>query len=176
MSREVEMEVLEAVNQRMATAKTMDATRKENYHKKRPDLKALTKMQESGAILYQEKRIRHLPGIAVGDQFYSRAEMVVLGIHSRWLNGIDYMGMKYRDNHFHLIKQKGYEDFTFPLATCIVMSGVYEDDFDNANEIIYTGQGLFNWLGNRHQKTEQTLLRGNLALKISSRGSFDLIF
>ena len=35
-------------------------------------------------------------GIDVGDQFYSRAEMVVLGIHSHWLNGIDYMGMKYQ--------------------------------------------------------------------------------
>uniref|UniRef100_A0A0A8Z2H7 YDG domain-containing protein n=1 Tax=Arundo donax TaxID=35708 RepID=A0A0A8Z2H7_ARUDO len=84
--------------------------------------------------------------------------MVVLGLHSHWLNGIDYMGMKYRD-------KKGCEDFIFPLATCIVMSGLYEDDFDNANEIIYTGQGGNNWLGKRHQKTEQTLFRGNLALK-----------
>jgi hypothetical protein len=25
----------------------------------------------------------------VGDQFYSRAEMVVLGIHNHWLNGIE---------------------------------------------------------------------------------------
>jgi hypothetical protein len=45
-------------------------------------------------------------GIDVGDQFYSRAEMVVLGIHSHWLNGIDYMGMKYKEmvttrNTFH---------------------------------------------------------------------------
>ncbi|CAL5094701.1 unnamed protein product [Urochloa decumbens] len=118
---------------------------------KRPDLKALTKMQESGAILYREKRIGHLPGIDVGDQFYSRAEMVALGIHSHWMNGIDYMGIKYRD-------KKGCENFTFPLATCIVLSGVYVDDFDSANEIIYTGQG---------EKTAQTLLRGNLALKNS---------
>uniref|UniRef100_K3ZCJ1 Histone-lysine N-methyltransferase n=2 Tax=Setaria italica TaxID=4555 RepID=K3ZCJ1_SETIT len=118
------------------------------------------KMQESGAVLYTEKRIGHLPGIDVGDQFYSRAEMVALGIHSHWLNGIDYMGMKYRD-------KKGCEDFTFPLATCIVLSGVYEDDVDNANEIIYTGEGGNNWLGNRQQKTAQTLLRGNLALKNS---------
>ncbi|PUZ66191.1 hypothetical protein GQ55_3G287300 [Panicum hallii var. hallii] len=127
---------------------------------KRPDLKALTKMQESGAVLYREKMIGHLPGIDVGDQFYSRAEMVALGIHSHWLKGIDYMGMKYQD-------KKGCEDFTFPLATCIVLSGVYEDDLDNANEIIYTGQGGNNWLGNRLQITAQTLLRGNLALKNS---------
>ncbi|CAO2150119.1 unnamed protein product [Urochloa humidicola] len=118
---------------------------------KRPDLKALTKMQESGAILYREKRIGHLPGIDVGDQFYSRAEMVALGIHSHWMSGIDYMGIKYRD-------KKGCENFTFPLATCVVLSGVYKGDIDNANEIIYTGQG---------EKTVQTLLRGNLALKNS---------
>ncbi|KAG2627903.1 hypothetical protein PVAP13_3KG265290 [Panicum virgatum] len=127
---------------------------------KRPDLKALKKMQESGAVLYREKMIGHLPGIDVGDQFYSRAEMVALGIHSHWLKGIDYMGMKYRD-------KKGCEDFTFPLATCIVLSGVYEDDLDNANEIIYTGQGGNNLLGNRRQITAQTLLYGNLALKNS---------
>ncbi|KAG1363553.1 putative histone-lysine N-methyltransferase, H3 lysine-9 specific SUVH4 [Cocos nucifera] len=53
------------------------------------------KMIETGAILYPEKRIGHLPGIDVGHQFYSRAEMVVLGLHSHWLNGIDYMGNSY---------------------------------------------------------------------------------
>ena len=47
------------------------------------------------------------------------------------------------------------------------MSGAYEDDFDKADEIIYTGEGGNNLLGNGHQKTEQTLLRGNLALKNS---------
>jgi len=72
--------------------------------------------------------------------------------------------------------QKGCEDFTFPLATCIVLSGVYEDDLDNANEIIYTGQGGNNLLGNRRQITAQKLLCGNLALKVSSHGSLDLIF
>lgn len=72
--------------------------------------------------------------------------------------------------------QKGCKDFAFPLATCIVLSGKYEDDFDNANEIIYTGQGGNNWFGNCQQKTAQTLLRGNLALKVSSHGSLDRIF
>lgn len=69
--------------------------------------------------------------------------------------------------------QKGCENFTFPLAICIVMSGAYEDDVDNADEIIYTGQGGNNWLGNRRQKAEQTLVRGNLALKVCSCGNFD---
>jgi euchromatic histone-lysine N-methyltransferase len=65
------------------------------------------------------------------------------------------------------IKQTGHQGLTFPLATSIVMSGVYEDDFDKADEIIYTGEGGNNFLGNGHQKTNQTLLRGNLALKVS---------
>ncbi|KAF0925494.1 hypothetical protein E2562_016686 [Oryza meyeriana var. granulata] len=129
---------------------------------KRPDLKAITKMQESNAVLYPEKRIGHLPGIDVGDQFYSRAEMVILGIHSHWLNGIDYMGMKYQG------KLNGeYANLTFPLATCIVMSGIYEDDLDKADEIIYTGQGGNDLLGNHRQIGSQQLQRGNLALKNS---------
>ncbi|XP_040865566.1 tubulin beta-1 chain-like [Glycine max] len=33
--------------------------------------------------------------IDVGYQFYSRAEMVAVGFHSHWLNGIDYMGQSY---------------------------------------------------------------------------------
>ncbi|KAF8762450.1 hypothetical protein HU200_009414 [Digitaria exilis] len=138
----------------------VEADEKEKRPSKRPDLKAITKMQETNAVLYPEKRIGHLPGIDVGDQFYSRAEMVVLGIHSHWLNGIDYMGMKYEG-------KKGYENFTFPLATCIVMSGIYEDDLDKADEIIYTGQGGNDLLGNHRQIGSQQLKRGNLALKNS---------
>ncbi|XP_062230233.1 histone-lysine N-methyltransferase, H3 lysine-9 specific SUVH4-like isoform X2 [Phragmites australis] len=133
---------------------------KEKRPSKRPDLKAITKMQETNAVLYPEKRIGHLPGIDVGDQFYSRAEMVVLGIHSHWLNGIDYMGVKYEG-------KEEYKNLTFPLATCIVMSGIYEDDLDKADEIIYTGQGGNDLLGNHRQIGSQQLKRGNLALKNS---------
>uniref|UniRef100_A0ACD5TAH4 Uncharacterized protein n=1 Tax=Avena sativa TaxID=4498 RepID=A0ACD5TAH4_AVESA len=117
-------------------------------------------MQATNAVLYPEKRIGHLPGVDVGVQFYSRAEMVVLGIHGHWMKGIDYMSSKYED-------KTGYQGLTFPLATSIVMSGVYEDDFDKADEIIYTGEGGNNFLGNSHQKTNQTLVGGNLALKNS---------
>ncbi|CAO2172614.1 unnamed protein product [Urochloa humidicola] len=138
----------------------VDGEEKEKRPSKRPDLKAITKMQETNAVLYPEKMIGQLPGIDVGDQFYSRAEMVVLGIHSHWLNGIDYMGMKYQG-------KKEYENLTFPLATCIVMSGIYEDGLDKADEIIYTGQGGNDLLGNHRQIGSQQLKRGNLALKNS---------
>jgi hypothetical protein len=56
------------------------------------------------------------------------------------------------------------------------MSGIYEDDFDKADKIIYTGQGGNNWIGNRHQKTEQKMLHGNLALNVSWHYSFDSLF
>ncbi|XP_072965269.1 histone-lysine N-methyltransferase, H3 lysine-9 specific SUVH4 isoform X3 [Typha angustifolia] len=70
----------------------------ENFKRKsrRPDLKAISQMLESKTVLYPVKRIGHLPGIDVGDQFFSRAEMVVLGMHSHWLNGIDYMGQEFK--------------------------------------------------------------------------------
>jgi [histone H3]-lysine9 N-trimethyltransferase EHMT len=46
------------------------------------------------------------------------------------------------------------------------MSGIYEDDLDKADEIIYTGQGGNDLLGNHRQIGSQQLKRGNLALKV----------
>lgn len=43
-----------------------------------------------------------MTGIDVGHQFYSRAEMVAVGFHSHWLNGIDYMGQSYSKGVMHL--------------------------------------------------------------------------
>ncbi|KAJ8773101.1 hypothetical protein K2173_028278 [Erythroxylum novogranatense] len=125
---------------------------------KRPDLKAVSKMMETNAVLYPEKRIGELPGVDVGHQFYSRAAMVAVGFHSHWLNGIDYMGQAY--------KRGEYGNYTFPLAIAIVISGMYEDDLDNAEDVIYTGQGGHNLTGNKRQIQDQVLERGNLALKV----------
>ncbi|KAF8400074.1 hypothetical protein HHK36_015949 [Tetracentron sinense] len=127
---------------------------------KRPDLKAITKMMETKAILYPGKRFGQLPGIDVGHQFFSRAEMVAVGFHSHWLNGIDYMGQSYK-------KLMEYSGYTFPLAVAIVLSGQYEDDLDNSEDVVYTGQGGNNLLGNKRQVQDQVMDRGNLALKNS---------
>ncbi|XP_058102909.1 histone-lysine N-methyltransferase, H3 lysine-9 specific SUVH4 isoform X2 [Magnolia sinica] len=127
---------------------------------KRPDLKAISRMIETKAILYPKGRLGHLPGIDVGHQFHSRAEMVVVGLHSHWLNGIDFLGETFR-------KLEKYKSYTFPLAVSIVMSGQYEDDVDNSEDIVYTGQGGNNLLGNKHQIRDQEMARGNLALKNS---------
>ncbi|XP_023633385.1 histone-lysine N-methyltransferase, H3 lysine-9 specific SUVH4-like, partial [Capsella rubella] len=123
----------------------------------RPDLKGITEMIQSKAILYPRKRIGDLPGIAVGHRFFSRAEMCAVGFHNHWLNGIDYMGLEYK---------KEYSKYDFPLAVSIVLSGQYEDDLDNADTVTYTGQGGHNLTGNKRQIKDQLLLRGNLALKV----------
>ncbi|XP_062155904.1 histone-lysine N-methyltransferase, H3 lysine-9 specific SUVH4-like isoform X2 [Alnus glutinosa] len=123
---------------------------------KRPDLKAISEMVKSNKILYP-KKIGHLPGIDIGHQFFSRAEMVAVGLHGHWLTGIDYIGES--------CKMKEYQNFTLPLAVSIVLSGQYEDDVDNSEEVVYTGQGGNNLLGNKRQIKDQVMCRGNLALK-----------
>lgn len=59
-----------------------------------------------------------------------------------------------------------YKHLTFPVAVCIVLSGMYEDDTDNADEVVYTGQGGHDLLGSKHQISDQKMARGNLALKV----------
>ncbi|KAI9178191.1 hypothetical protein LWI28_023703 [Acer negundo] len=152
------------VNRKASKSKSKKAkTKKEETQEdakakaKRPDLKAVSKMMLNNETLFSEKRIGDIPGIKVGYQFYSRCEMVAVGFHSHWLNGIDYMGASY---------SKGkYKNYKFPIATAIVLSGMYEDDLDNAEDVVYTGQGGHNLTGNKRQSRDQVLARGNLALK-----------
>lgn len=127
---------------------------------RRPDLKAISKMMDTTAILYPKKQFGHLPGVNVGDHFFSRCEMVAIGLHSHWLNGIDFMGNKHK-------KMKEYKNYTFPISVAIVLSGEYEDDVDNSEDVIYTGQGGQNLLGDKRQIKDQKMVRGNLALKNS---------
>ncbi|XP_019078091.1 histone-lysine N-methyltransferase, H3 lysine-9 specific SUVH4 isoform X2 [Vitis vinifera] len=121
---------------------------------KRPDLKAMNKMSKN------KKRLGHLPGVSVGQQFFSRAEMVVVGLHGRWMSGIDYMGKSYK-------KQGEYNNYTFPLAVAVVLSGNYEDNEDDMEEVVYSGEGGNDILGTKQQIRDQVMERGNLALKNS---------
>ncbi|GJY83325.1 histone-lysine N-methyltransferase, H3 lysine-9 specific SUVH4 isoform X1 [Tanacetum coccineum] len=116
------------------------------------------KMRNSNEILFPKKRLGHLPGVDVGCHFYSRAEMVAVGIHSHWLYGIDYMGKEYS-------KMDEFKGYKFPLAVAIVCSGQYEDDEDNREEIEYTGQGGNDFHGTKRQIKNQEMSPGNLALK-----------
>ncbi|PHU27821.1 Histone-lysine N-methyltransferase, H3 lysine-9 specific SUVH4 [Capsicum chinense] len=124
---------------------------------KRPDLKAITKMISEKEVLNCQ-RIGSIPGIDVGHQFFSRAEMVVVRMHNHWLNGIDYIGQAAG-------KKEEYKGYSLPLAVSIVVSGQYEDDQDNYEEIVYTGQGGNDLLGNKRQIKDQVMERGNLGLK-----------
>ncbi|KAJ9563931.1 hypothetical protein OSB04_009091, partial [Centaurea solstitialis] len=127
---------------------------------KRPDLKAISKMLECNEVLFPTKIFGHLPGIDVGYQFYSRAEMVALGLHSHWLNDIDYMEQSYS-------KMEEFKGCTFPLAVSIVLSGQHDDDLNNSEDIVYTSRGGNNFMGNKHQE----MSCGNLALKNSMEQS-----
>ena len=134
---------------------------------RRPDLKALHIMLQSGPPRNLSNSLRpigSIPGISVNHVFKSRAEMVVVGMHGRWMGGIDYIGKGG-------MSLPEYADYALPLAVCIVVAGRYEDDKDFVNEIIYTGEG-----GNRdvaegrrrrytgRQTKDQELKRGNLGL------------
>lgn len=131
---------------------------------KRPDLKAISEMIKTQAILNPEKRIGSIQGIDVGHQFFSRAEMVVVGFHQHWLNGIDYIGQTAGASR-KCGKNLDLEGYKLPLTISIVLSGQYEDDLDNCEEIVYTGQGGNNLLGDKRQISDQQLKRGNLGLK-----------
>lgn len=120
---------------------------------KRADLKAANIMMSNGVRTNMRKRIGVAPGVDVGDIFFFRMEMCLVGLHAQSMAGIDYMFVK-----------GGLEDE--PLAVSIVSSGGYDDDADDPDVLIYSGQG-----GNVNRKdkqvADQKLERGNLALERS---------
>ncbi|KAL4568096.1 hypothetical protein LXL04_023697 [Taraxacum kok-saghyz] len=136
-------------------SKNQDAV-EEKGKAKRPDLKALTKMINLNTTLIPPTRIGSVPGVDVGHQFFSRCEMVTVGFHNHWLCGIDYIGIG---------RKKDYPQYELPITVAIVLSGQYEDDLDNSEDVVYTGQGGNNLLGNKRQISDQVMARGNLGLK-----------
>uniref|UniRef100_A0A2N9HJD0 SET domain-containing protein n=1 Tax=Fagus sylvatica TaxID=28930 RepID=A0A2N9HJD0_FAGSY len=92
------------------------------------------------------KRLGPVPGVEVGDEFYCRAELNVIGLHRQFCNGIDYT------------KKDGKI-----VATSIVNSGRYDNDMKSSDSLIYVGQGGNPGVG-RTQPKDQKLQRGNLAL------------
>ncbi|WOG96927.1 hypothetical protein DCAR_0416266 [Daucus carota subsp. sativus] len=65
-----------------------------------------------------------LPGIEIGDQFQSRAELVIVGLHSKFLAGIDYKNMGGKI-----------------CASSIVTSGHHGDKNHSSDVLIYVGEG-----------------------------------
>ncbi|XP_054791107.1 histone-lysine N-methyltransferase, H3 lysine-9 specific SUVH3-like [Prosopis cineraria] len=122
---------------------------------KRGDLKAGNILMTKGIRTNMKKRVGAVPGVEIGDIFFFRMELCVVGIHAQSMGGIDYMSIK-----------GGFEEE--PLAVSIVASGYYDDNADDDDVLIYSGQS-----GNFGKKekvvADQKLQRGNLALERSSR-------
>ncbi|XP_066356108.1 histone-lysine N-methyltransferase, H3 lysine-9 specific SUVH3-like isoform X2 [Miscanthus floridulus] len=120
---------------------------------KRADLKAGSLMMQNGLRINSSKIIGPVPGVEIGDIFFFRIEMCIVGLHAPAMAGIDYISAKHA----------GKDEI---LAVSIISSGGYENDDNDMNILVYTGQG-----GNsRHKdKHDQKLERGNLALMNSMK-------
>ncbi|CAH2079462.1 unnamed protein product [Thlaspi arvense] len=119
----------------------------------RPDSKAASMMKERLLWLNRDKRIvGSIPGVQVGDIFFFRLELCVMGLHGQTQAGIDYLiGSRSSNGE--------------PIATSVIVSGGYEDDDDQGDVILYTGHGGQDKLG--RQAEHQKLEGGNLAMERS---------
>ncbi|KAK6914182.1 SET domain [Dillenia turbinata] len=121
----------------------------------RGDLRAAAAMRDRGLWLNRDKRIvGTIPGVYIGDLFFFRMELCVVGLHGQVQAGIDYVPASQSSNGE-------------PIATSVIVSGGYEDDEDTGDVIIYTGHGGQDKFGK--QSAHQTLDGGNLALERSMR-------
>ncbi|CAN6804308.1 unnamed protein product [Brassica oleracea var. botrytis] len=117
--------------------------------------KAAGSLMSNGVRTNMKKRVGTVPGIEVGDIFFSRIEMCLVGLHMQTMAGIDYITSK----------AAGADEE--PLATSIVSAGRYDGEAQDPESLIYSGQG-----GNadkNKQASDQKLERGNLALERSLR-------
>ncbi|XAR48909.1 Histone-lysine N-methyltransferase [Bertholletia excelsa] len=119
----------------------------------RSDLRAASVMKDRGFWLNRDKRIvGSIPGVCIGDLFFFRMELCVVGLHGQAQAGIDYVPASQSSNGE-------------PIATSIIVSGGYEDDEDAGDVIIYTGHGGQD--KHSRQCVNQKLEGGNLALERS---------
>ncbi|KAK4373912.1 hypothetical protein RND71_004589 [Anisodus tanguticus] len=120
----------------------------------RPDLIASNLMRKKEVRTNQTKRIGNVSGIEVGDIFFFRMELCLVGLHSPSMSGIDYISSKLT------IDQE-------PLAVSIVSAGGYDDDGGGGDGdlLVYTGQGGVQRKDGK--MFDQKLEGGNLALEKS---------
>ncbi|KAL0392650.1 UNVERIFIED_CONTAM: Histone-lysine N-methyltransferase family member SUVH9, partial [Sesamum radiatum] len=84
------------------------------HRKTRGDLKASAFMRHSGLWLNRDKRIvGDIPGVSIGDVFFFRMELCVVGLHGQPQAGIDYVPASQSSNGES-------------IATSIIVSGGYE--------------------------------------------------
>ncbi|CAJ1917330.1 unnamed protein product [Sphenostylis stenocarpa] len=128
-----------------------DSNRAANSGAKRPDLKAGAIMMNKGIRTNSKKHIGPVSGVEIGDIFFFRFELCLVGLHAPSMAGIDYIGTKTSQEEE-------------PLAVSIVSSGGYEDDVEDGDVLVYSGQGGVN---RDKGASDQKLERGNLALENS---------
>ncbi|XP_039033121.1 histone-lysine N-methyltransferase, H3 lysine-9 specific SUVH1-like [Hibiscus syriacus] len=107
-------------------------------------------MMSKGVRTNTRKRIGFVPGVEIGDIFFFRLELCLVGLHAQCMAGIDPMPMK-----GDLEGER--------VAVSIVSSGGYDDDVEDTDVLVYTGHGG-NASGDK-EASDQKLVRGNLALE-----------
>jgi [histone H3]-lysine9 N-dimethyltransferase len=106
---EVVLMTFEALQRRhLQLDKTQETSR-------RADLKAGAIMMARNLRANTGKRIGVVPGVKVGDIFYVRMELCIIGLHAPSMGGIDYMTTTFGD-----------EDDS--VAICIVAAGAYDNN------------------------------------------------
>ncbi|KAJ7972044.1 Histone-lysine N-methyltransferase, H3 lysine-9 specific SUVH1 [Quillaja saponaria] len=68
---------------------------------RRPDLKAGTILMNKGIRANSKKRIGAVRGVEVGDIFFFRMELCLVGLHAPSMGGIDYMSIRITQRKSH---------------------------------------------------------------------------
>lgn len=118
----------------------------------RADLRAAALMGDRDLWLNRDCRIvGPFPRISVGDAFFFRMELCVLGLHGQVQAWIDFVKARQSSSGE-------------PIATSIIVSGGYEDDDDRGDVLVYTGHGGRGPNLHKHC-VDQKFEGGNLALE-----------
>lgn len=103
----------------------------------RGDLKAATVMRDRGLWLNRDKRIvGSIPGVYVGDLFFFRMELCVVGLHGQSQAGIDYVTASHSSNGE-------------PIATSVIVSGGPRKLLPSRNVYVSVSGGYINQLDSR---------------------------
>lgn len=112
---------------------------------------AFSIMKEKNIRANAETRVGATPGVQIGDIFYYRVELCIVGLHAQTIAGIDCMTSKLGKD----------ED---SIAICIVTSGGYKNVEDGIDTLVHYGSG---GTGKNKERCDQVLDKGNLALQRS---------
>ncbi|KAE8663094.1 Histone-lysine N-methyltransferase, H3 lysine-9 specific SUVH1 [Hibiscus syriacus] len=117
---------------------------------KRSVLKASNIMMSKEVRTNARKKTGVVPGVEIGDIFFFRLKLCLVGLHAQCMPGIDPMPMK-----GDLERER--------VVVSIVSSGGYDDDVEDPDVLVYTGHGG-NANGDK-EASNQKLVMGNLALE-----------